>query len=527
MKKPYNPKNHFKNLLLFFISFSFILISSTAFSQEINNAPKLESGKLKEILKNFEEYAEKGMKDWGTPGMAIAIISEDKVIYSKGFGVKKTGENDPVTEKTIFQIGSTSKAFTSTLVAMLVEEGYFDWNDRVIDHLPEFEMYDPWVTREFRIADLMAQHSGLAPYSGDFQAFIGYDRPHIIKSLRFLKPVSSFRSEYAYQNNLFLVAAALIEKYTGKTWEENVKERIFSPLGMNSSTMDMKSFLENENTVTLHRTLKGEIVPIPKDWPYFNWVYTYGPAGGINSNVIDMSKWLILQANRGNFSGKELLSENTVKYLHSPKTITSPIAKEYCQYYCEAWIYRANNPCPIIWHNGGTSGCKTMVAVVPDAKIGIVVLSNYIDTILPEALAFKFFDMYFNNPARDWSSEMLAIQNKGIEEAEKNTQVPPLSPAPPLSLESYTGDYSNDVYGNITIKEKEGILTVIMGPKNMEFPLEHWDRDIFTISIPALMEELIFVNFRVNENNKAGEVLFDAINDDGCGVFYRIEEENK
>ena len=526
MKKPYNPKNHFKNLLLFFISFSFILISSTAFSQEINNAPKLESGKLKEILKNFEEYAEKGMKDWGTPGMAIAIISEDKVIYSKGFGVKKTGENDPVTEKTIFQIGSTSKAFTSTLVAMLVEEGYFDWNDRVIDHLPEFEMYDPWVTREFRIADLMAQHSGLAPYSGDFQAFIGYDRPHIIKSLRYLKPVSSFRAEYAYQNNLFLVAAALIEKYTGKSWEENVKERIFSPLGMNNSSVDMKSFQEEKNVATLHRTLKGEVVPLPKDWSYLQWVYTYGPAGGINSNVIDMSKWLMFQANRGEFDGKQLLEETMMDYLHSPKTITSSIAKEHSQYYCEAWIYRENSPYPIIWHNGGTSGCKTMVAVVPDAKLGIVVLSNYIDTGLPEALAFKFFDMYFDNPDRDWSCEMLAAKNKGIEEAKKNIPVPPESPAPPLSVENYTGDYSNDIYGKISIVEKDGKLTVVMGPDNIEFTLEHWDRDIFTGSITDLMEELIFVNFRINENNNAAEVVIDAINDDGGGVFYRIESEN-
>ena len=408
---------------------------------------------------------------------------------------------------------------------MIVEEGYVDWNDRVVDNLPEFAMYDPWVTREFRIVDLMAQHSGLAPYSGDFMAFIGYDRPYIIKALRHLKPVSTFRSEFAYQNNLFLVAAALVEKYTEKSWEENVKERIFSPLGMNNSSMDIKSFQEEENVITLHRTLEGKTVPLAKDWPFLQWVYTYGPAGGINSNIIDMSKWVMLQANRGEFSDRQLIEENTMDFLHSPKTITMPVAAEHSQYYCQAWIYRENTPSPIVWHNGGTSGCKTMVALIPEAKLGIVVLSNYIDTNLPEALAFRFFDMYFDNPDRDWSSEMLAVKNKSLEQLVAEKPVLPESPVPHLPMESYTGDYSNNVYGKISLVEKDEKLVVIMGPNKIEFTLDHWDRDIFTVYIPELMDGLAFVTFDMNEKNRATEVVFDVINEDGSGIFYRIEED--
>ena len=208
---------------------------------------------LKKILADFEKYAEQAQKDWQVPGLAMAIVADDKVIFAKGFGVKKVGGDDKVDEHTIFQIGSTSKAFTAALVAMLVDEKKLAWQDRVVDRLDEFQMFDPWVTREFQVDDLMAQHSGLPPYAGDCQAFMGFDRSHIIHSLRYLKPVTSFRSQYAYQNGLFLVAAALVEKYTGKSWEDNLKARIFEPLGMSATTAGLEGFQQAKNVTFLHQ----------------------------------------------------------------------------------------------------------------------------------------------------------------------------------------------------------------------------------------------------------------------------------
>jgi CubicO group peptidase (beta-lactamase class C family) len=443
---------------------------------------------LKKVLADFETYAQQAQKDWQVPGMAIAIVADNKVIYAKGFGVKKVGGKDKVDEHTIFQIGSTSKAFTAALVAMLIDAKQFAWQDRVVDRLDQFQMFDPWVTREFRVADLMAQHSGLPPYAGDGQAFMGFDRAHIIHSLRYLKPVSSFRSQYAYQNGLFLVAAALVEKYSGESWEDNLKVRIFDPLGMSATTAGLKGFQQAKNVTFLHQKIGDKVEAIPADWPYHHWVYIYGPAGGINSNILDMTKWLRLQLNRGTFNGKQLISETNLNYLQTPKTImgTDPGRMAY---YCEAWLYQPFRPHPVIWHNGGTSGNKTMVAFMPGTGVGIVVLSNLI-TELPEALAFKFFDRYFHNPPRDWSKEGLEKMKQAA--AKNKPPQRPASPAPPLPLERYAGVYSNPVYGQVTISAEKGKLSMLLGVNQQKVLLQPFDRDSFTFTWPLDLETAVF-----------------------------------
>jgi len=479
---------------------------------------------LKAILAELEKYAEKGLRDWGTPGMSVAIVRGNDVIYTKAFGVKTLGKKDPVTLKTIFQIGSTSKAFTAALVSMLVDEGKVKWNDRVMEHLADFEMNDPWVSRQFMIVDLMAQRSGMPPHALDMLVLLGFDRPSVRHAIRQVKPASSFRSAFAYQNNLFLVAAELVEKYTAKSWEENVSERIFKPLGMSGSTMDMKSFQKAKDVTSLHHRLDDEIITLSQDWPYLHWTYVYGPAGGINSNITDMAKWLKLQVNKGVFNGKRLISEENIDFMHSPKTIAMLFAGEK-EYYCQAWVYRENNPYPIIWHNGGTTGCKTMIAMVPEAKVGIVVLSNLIDSKLPEALAYRFFDMYFGNPDRDWSGEMLAEMKQAQKKARSELPVRPKSPLPAMSLKEYAGDYHNDVYGKITITKKRGGLVLTIGPKKVEMYLTPWNRDTFSISWPLYNEKSdagLFASFQVDPAGKIMGVTINLLNEDGCGVFRRI-----
>ncbi len=177
---------------------------------------------LERILREFETQVEKARIDFGIPGMAVAVIQGDGVIYAKGFGVKEVGKTDPVDPHTVFQVGSTSKAFTAALVASLVDEGKVGWKDRVVTHLPDFAMADPWVTGEFQVRDLMAQHSGMKPYAGDILAILGYSREDIVRSTAHLAPVYSFRSEFSYVNNLWVTAAAVVEAKTGKSWEKNL-----------------------------------------------------------------------------------------------------------------------------------------------------------------------------------------------------------------------------------------------------------------------------------------------------------------
>jgi CubicO group peptidase (beta-lactamase class C family) len=472
---------------------------------------------LKKILTNFENYAQQAQKDWQVPGMAIAIVAHDKVVFAKGFGVKKVGGHAKVDTHTIFQIGSTSKAFTATLVGLLVDEHKFAWHDRVVDLFPQFQMYDPWVTRQFQVADLMAQHSGLPPYAGDSQAFLGFDRAHIIHSLRYLKPVSSFRSQFAYQNGLFLVAAALVEKYTGKSWEDNLQTRIFKPLGMTSTTTGLQAFQQARDVTCLHIKNHGKVEVLPAAWPYHHWVYTYGPAGGINSNVLDMAKWLRLQLDHGKFNGQQLISRANLDFIQTPKTIIGTTPGKLV-YYCEGWIYQPFRPHPLVWHNGGTTANKTMVAFMPGTGVGIVVLSNLI-TKLPEALAYKFFDLYFHNPTRDWSKDLM----KKMQKAEAKDKPPrrPAHPAPPLALASYAGTYTNPVYGRITITPEKHQLYMFLGVPQHKLLLQPFDRDNFTFAFPSATDTDL-ATFRIGEHNRAQSLKLDW--DEGT-VFKRVQKK--
>ncbi len=485
--------------------------------------------KMNQILIDFEQYAQKAMDEWQVPGMAIGIIQGDKLIYAKGFGVKALSSTDPVTTKTIFQIGSTSKAFTTAIAGMLADENKFKWDDKVADMLPDFMMYDPWVTREFEVVDLMSQHSGMPGYSGDALAILGYNREDIRHAIRYIKPVTSFRSQYAYVNNLFLVASELIEKKSGVSWEENVKERIFKPLGMKDSSVDMQSFLEAKDVASLHVKAKGKVIALPKDWQYLDWSYTYGPAGAINSNIEDMAKWVSFQLNNGKVKDKQLISEKNSEFLRSPKTIvkTGPAGEN--MYYCMGWLYLEAKPYPVIWHNGGTTGMKTMVAFVPQANIGIVILSNLI-TGLPELLAFKFFEQYFDKPAKISSSEALAQALKSEKEEEAKKPLRPKSACAPMALDKYVGDYSNGAYGKINISVVDNKLVATIGPKNVKMHLLLWDKDTFMVSWPVggFEDEAGFAVFEVSPIGEVTGVNFDFLDScESCRVFKKVIPETK
>ncbi|MFH1889160.1 MAG: serine hydrolase [Candidatus Omnitrophota bacterium] len=501
---------------------SLLLRGAFAFEQFV----RPDKEELKKIILQFEQEAENGMHDWQIPGMAIALVRDNEIIFSKGFGVKTQGASDPVDERTIFQIGSTSKAFTAAMTAMLVDEGKLKWSDRVIDHYPDFQMYDSWVTREFMIEDLLAQHSGMPAYAGDFQAFVGFDRKHIINSLRYIKPVSSFRSEFAYVNNLFLVAGEIVEKYNKESWEESVSERIFKPLSMSDSSADMESLINGKNAATPHNIQGGKIVALPKD---LKWTYIYAPAGGINSNVMDMSRWLMLHINNGKYNGKQLVSEESMDFMHSPKTIAKAAVKAgSAMYYCESWVYEDLWPYPMIWHNGGTSGFHTMLAFWPDAKIGIVVLTNLVPNQFAEALAKIFNDLYFGNPRVDWSKEALAKYKEGLEKEKEEMPKRPANVALPLPLEVYTGDFLNDAYETVKVTKKDDGLVVTIGPNNTQLILKHWDRDIFGFDFPLSGDDgKGFISFEEDADGRIMKMTIDLLNDDGLGVFERVLEKSQ
>ena len=249
------------------------------------------------FLADLDSYVEKAMQDWQIPGVAIGIVKDDSLIFAKGYGVRELGKSDNVDEYTLFAVASNSKAFTAALLGMLVEEGKLKWQDRVTQHLKKFQMYDPYVTREINIQDLLTHRSGLPTFGGD-HLWIGasISREEILHRIRYLKPNSPFRTNFQYQNLMFLAAGQIIPEITGKSWDDFIRERIFDPLGMAQSSTSVRALANQKNVAAPHEIVAGELIPIE-----FDNMDNVAPAGAINSNIVDMSKWMRLNLNGGVF----------------------------------------------------------------------------------------------------------------------------------------------------------------------------------------------------------------------------------
>ncbi|WP_068470961.1 serine hydrolase [Candidatus Protochlamydia phocaeensis] len=474
-------------------------------AEKLDEIPETSSSSLAATLTAFESEAKKTLQAWNVPGMAIAIVKGDKTIYSKGFGVTELMGNQPVTPHTLFEIGSLSKSFTSALMAIMIDEGRLTWEDSVIKYMPEFVLYDPWVTREFQIQDLMSQRSGLPSHAGDTQAYFGFTRQQMIHNLRYIKPISSFRSAYAYQNSFFLVAGEMLEIITGLSWEQLIQQRIFAPLGMKDSSTSIEKYKASKNASALHKRLEGKVEKLSEDLPY-RYIYTlFGPAGGINSTAIDMANWLKLLINEGSFNGAPLISSSNLsrtfrRYIYVGRF------HEAENYYGLGWAIRDYAPYPIIWHDGVTAGVANIVAFIPEANIGIVILTNTSGTSLSHALAWQFFDLYFNKSQKNWNTELLEKHILAESQKAKALQ-PPSEPKPALPLDHYTGIYFHELFGKVEVESVNQQLIITIGPDRVRFNLEHWNRDTFELIWPALKEsETIFVNFCIDSKGYADQL---------------------
>ncbi|MBU1277013.1 MAG: serine hydrolase [Proteobacteria bacterium] len=479
---------------------------------------------LQKVLARFEAYAEKNRQAFGVPGMAIAVVAGDKVAYVKGLGTTALGGGRPVDGDTIFQVGSTSKAFTAALVAMLADEKKLSWDDQVIKHHPSFLMSDPWVTREFLIKDLMAQHTGLPPHAGEMEAFLGYSREQMIASLEFITPVTSFRSAFAYQNIPFLVSAAVASRHTGLSYGELLSQKIFGPLGMSRSSLPQAGVATGDNATRLHQRIDGKTVLLPADWPYASWVYVFGPAGGINSSAKDMTQWLRLHINRGEVDGKRLISQANVDFLHTPATpVKADLATGQLMQYCQAWVYeRHGAPYTMVWHNGDTTANHAMIAFMPGQKAGLVMLSNLGGVDMLDELARYFCDLYNGLEPKDYCGLYLAKLKK----ADGESEIPPRpkKPQPSLPLERYVGTYFNSVYKNVQVQLTPQGLEMVMGPNKARLILTHWDRGQFTAQDTAEPKIIqCFLSFGTDPAGKVVDFRILGLEHEGGGLFTRVK----
>ncbi len=434
------------------------------------------------ICAEIERYAQQIMSDWQIPGMAIAIAKDGELIYKKGFGVKSLEGKQPVDENTVFQIGSVSKSFTAALVAMLVDEGKLSWNDPVRKHLPDFEMYDPWVSENLLVKDIMVHRTGLPGQAGTYIPNLGYDRDDIYRMLHIIKPSTSVRTSYDYNNITFIIAAKLIEKYTGKTWEQNLQERILTPLGMTASSSNGDGYLASKNVSDSYEyefeNGKIKLKYLQGDDRALHWLTVVGPAGSVNASITDLIKWPMFHLNKGKINGKELITKKNVDFLHTGQTITRQDSVT-TSVYGQCWFIEQNNRYRLYFHTGTTWGFTTLVAFVPELKLGFAMLVNAEAPASPRyAVMRRLIDLYKNDGVnKDYNKEYLEKFYKDSNEDEakskKKQEEQKAAFTPPLTLSVYVGKYSKELFGDAEVALKNGKLWITVGPKKWESQLQH------------------------------------------------------
>jgi CubicO group peptidase (beta-lactamase class C family) len=428
------------------------------------------------LTPSLESYVATGMKAFGVPGAAIGIIAGDELVYSKGFGVRSKSGGQPVNTQTIFQIGSATKAFLSTTMAIEVDRGKFHWDDRVVDLYPDFQLKDPWVTREFRVFDLLAQRSGLPPYANDMLGSLGFDENALIHSLRYVEPISSFRSSFAYTNITHVIAGKIVAKAEGATdWNAVLRKELLDRLGMKSSTYTAAAIKAAPNHAEGHRYAPDGSVEVPFD-PFFP--YLFGGAGDINSNIEDMARWVRLQLDNGSFEGQHIVSRENLAVTRTPKVAVNEKAS-----YALGWIVALTPNGTVVWHNGGTSGFGAFVGLELDRHIGVVILTNEGNVGFPDALGLWIFDRLLGNAPVDHVAKALERAKENFSHADKMFAKPVNARASP-PLAPFCGTFANTSFGKASLKQ-DGDALVLALHTGAEFKLEPWDGDIFTARLVA------------------------------------------
>jgi CubicO group peptidase (beta-lactamase class C family) len=487
------------------------------------------SQSLDDKLREIDAYANTVMDTWHGPGMAIAVVKDDKVVMAKGYGVRELGKPDKVDENTLFAIASNTKAFTTASLAILVDEGKINWNDKVSKYLPEFQLYDPWVTNELTIRDIVSHRVGLDTFSGDLLWYdTTYSTDEMLRRVRFLKPVSSFRSRYGYQNLMYIAAGRIVEKVSGKPWAEFVRERILTPLGMNRTTTSVRDM--KDNFAMPHNESGGKLRALP-----VGFLDNAIGAVRLNSSVADLSKWIRLQLGRGTFEGTKIFSEAQSWQMWSPNTL-QPISEaasknnptRHFSAYAMGWGTYDYYGRKIINHSGGLDGMLSYTVLIPEEKVGFVILTNNESPSFQVMMA-KMRDIFVDAPKRDWNAEAIkqAADNKAsdLADAKKMDDARVTDTKPTLALAAYVGTYTSQMYGDVTVAEESGKLVMRLVPApNFVADLSHWHYDTFQIHWrPSVNYNFPrgFVTFTIDGKGKTDLLKIDQPNNDFW--FYELD----
>jgi CubicO group peptidase (beta-lactamase class C family) len=478
----------------------------------------------------FEQRVEQLRKQFGVPGVSIAIVEDGKVTLAQGWGVRDISKNQPVDANTIFFTGSTGKAFTNAALASLVDEGKIGWDDRVIDHMPDFRMWDPWVTREMTIRDLLVHRSGLGLGQGDllFLPNSTLSRKESVRRIRYLKPATSFRSGYAYDNILYMAAGQLIEEVSGQSWERYIHDHVFAPLGMKNSTDTDAEFQANPNHARPHSRNDGPVHGMGTQTPLdenATIAQNAAPAGGLAISANDMSRWLLTQLGRGQILGsdKRLFSKEQSEQMWTGAVITpipqypSEFAATQPQYseYALGWDLSDYRGARMISHGGAVLGSQADVALLPDKKIGIFIAANSEDGEIILGLMDELLDHYLGFPQNQWPEKWHAFKMARLAAAAKQVQTAEAKPAqigPSLPLTNYVGEYTDPWYGTIKVHQAgKGLAIDFPHSSGMEGPLTHYQYDTFKTHPALNWVEPAYVTFSIGADGRVDHVTMKPV----------------
>jgi CubicO group peptidase (beta-lactamase class C family) len=469
----------------------------------------------------LDNYITSEMHDWKVPGLAVGIVRGNDV-YVKGFGVRNIKTGQPVTPNTLFDIGSCTKAFTAAAVGILVDEGKMRWDGRVDEYIPFFHLYDPLADENVTMRDLLTHRTGLG---GTDLLWYGTSLPleQIIRRVRYIKPEAGFRTKFQYQNVMYATAGYAVGEASGGTWQQFVREHIFMPLGMTGADFSATDAQKAADYATPHDERDGKVVTIP--WRNIDNV---APAGSINAGVGDMTKWIAMQLNDGMANGKQIVSAQSMKEMHTPQIVVPPggefelfFPKALQLSYGMGWFIQDYDGHQILLHPGDIDGFASLVVLIPEVHTGFVILTNLDHTPVREGLGYHLIDEFLKLPEQDWTTyfakvgERFSAMGQKAEEAAATPQHPDTHPS--RELAAYAGKYRNKAYGDVVISLEGDELQ--MHFNSLTGALQHFQYDTFVANLGGFGKSR--VTFNLDGNGDVTELRTEGLK------FERVSETGR
>lgn len=473
----------------------------------------------------LDSYIEKAVVDFEIPGLAVGIIKNNEVVFAEGYGYQNTETKKKVDEHTVFGIASCSKAMTAACIAILVDENKLDWDDKVIDHYPGFKVYDPYITREMTIRDLLCHRSGYQTFDGDLLWYgTDYSRDEVVKRLSIRENPYSFRGKFGYSNVMYIAAGEVIKHVSEKTWDDFITEKIFLPLGMDETSTTNSGFTDKMNIAWPH--LDGE----PLEFINYD---NSGPAASINTSINDLLKWAQLMLNKGAWNDTSVFSTAQYYQLVSPQTMlnggrSEKVGGTHFSVYGLGWFMKDIKGMKIIQHGGGLPGFHSKVVFVPEDSLAYVILANELSLLVP-ALEKEILDFHLNDSITDYATPYLEYkikqEDKEVADLIKLEENRIKDTKPSLTLEGYTGIYEDEMYGKAEVKmiDDQLVLTLLPAKDLFTTTLSHWHYDTFRAKLNDPFLPAGFVTFQIGENGTVEGFKINIENPDFH--FYKLEFE--